>query len=60
MAYCELCKQRAATQGMGAVLKDVNGNTSIVLCQQCMKKLKNAVKSPEKQVVEIYPVKKVK
>ena len=55
---CELCKQRAATQGMGAVLKDVNGNTSIVLCQTCLRKLKNAVKSELPQNVEIYPIKK--
>ena len=55
---CELCKQRNSTQGMGAVLKDVNGNTTIVLCQPCLKKLKTAVKSSQPQVVDIYPVKK--
>ena len=45
---------------MGAILKDVNGNTSIVLCQPCLKKLKTAVKSSLPQNVEIYPVKKEK
>ena len=55
--YCELCKQRSSTPGMGAILKDVNGNTEIKLCQSCLKKLKNGVKSPDKQNVEIYPVK---
>ena len=45
---------------MGAVLKDINGNIEIKLCRNCLKKLKNAVKSPEKQNVEIYPVKKAK
>lgn len=55
---CELCKQKNATKGMGAVLKDINGNTTIDLCQPCLKKLKTAVKSAQPQVVDIYPVKK--
>lgn len=55
---CELCKQRNSTQGMSMVLKDVNGNITVQLCQPCLKKLKTAVRSPEKQVVEIYPEKK--
>ena len=58
MAYCELCKQRMATQGMSMILKDVNGNISANLCQPCLKKLKNGVKSPKPQNVEIYPVTK--
>lgn len=56
--YCELCKQRASTQGMSMILRDLNGNTQARLCQQCLKKLKNAVRSPQPQVVDIYPVKK--
>ena len=55
---CELCKQRMATQGMSAILKDVNGNTSANLCQVCLKKLKTAVRSDQPQNVEIYPIKK--
>lgn len=40
------------------ILKDVNGNISANLCQPCLKKLKNGVKSPKPQNVEIYPVTK--
>ena len=57
---CDLCKQRNATQGMSAVLKDINGNTTVQLCQTCLKKIKNGVKSALPQTVEIYPVKKTK
>ena len=56
MGYCELCKQRASTPGMSMLLRDVNGNMTAQLCQPCLKKLKNAVRSPKPQVVDIYPV----
>ena len=52
---CELCKQRNANPRMGAVLKDVNGNMTIQLCQPCLKKLKTAVKSSKPMVIDIYP-----
>ena len=42
---------------MGAILKDVNGNTEIKLCQPCLKKLKTAVKSSKPMNIDIYPVK---
>ena len=56
MTYCELCKKNNAKPGMSMILKDINGNTSANLCQTCLKKLKNGVKSPKQQNVEIYPV----
>lgn len=54
---CELCKRNNANPRMGAILKDVNGNTEIKLCQPCLKKLKTAVKSSKPMVIDIYPVK---
>lgn len=55
---CELCKTNNATHGMSAILKDVNGNTTVQLCQACLKKLKNAAKSTEPMVIDIYPAEK--
>ena len=52
---CGLCKKNNETQGMSAILKDVNGNTTVKLCQTCLKKLKNAVKNPKQMNVDIYP-----
>lgn len=54
---CELCKKQNAHTGMSMILKDVNGNMTVQLCQPCLKKLKDAVKSPKQMNVDIYPVK---
>lgn len=53
---CELCKKQNATNGMSMILKDINGNMSVNLCQPCLKKLKTAVKTPKPMNVDIYPV----
>ena len=53
---CELCKTNNARQGMSMRLNDVNGSITVQLCQPCLKKLKNAVKDPKPQKVEIYPI----
>lgn len=55
---CGLCKKNNAANKMSMTLKDVNGNLPVQLCQPCLKKLKDAVKSPNQMVIEIYPVKK--
>ena len=55
--YCELCKKNNATQGMSMILKDINGNITVKLCQPCLKKLKTAVKNPKPMVIDIYPEK---
>ena len=52
---CELWKTNNANQGMSMRLNDVNGSITVQLCQPCLKKLKNAVKDPKPQKVEIYP-----
>lgn len=52
---CELCKKQNARQGMSMILKDINGNTNVNLCQPCLKKLKNAVKNPKPMNIDIYP-----
>ena len=52
---CELCKKQAAHAGMSAVLKDVNGTTTVQLCQPCLKKLKQAYKSTKPMNIDIYP-----
>ena len=52
---CELCKVNNTTHGMSMRLNDVNGSITAQLCQPCLKKLKNAVKDPKPQKVEIYP-----
>ena len=52
---CGLCKKENYHAGMSMILKDINGNTTVQLCQPCLKKLKTAVKSPKQMVVDIYP-----
>ena len=54
---CELCKKNNSKQGMSMLLRDVNGNTNVQLCQPCLKKLKDAVKSPKRMNIEITPEK---
>ena len=54
---CGLCKKQNAHAGMSAILKDINGNTTVQLCQPCLKKLKDAVKSSKQMNIDIYPVK---
>ena len=55
---CELCKTNNVTAKMSIVLKDVNGTTTVNVCQPCLKKLKTAVKTPGPLVIDIYPEKK--
>lgn len=52
---CGLCKKENSHAGMSMILKDINGNTTVLLCQPCLKKLKTAVKSSKQMVVDIYP-----
>lgn len=55
---CGLCKKENAHAGMSIILKDINGNTTVQVCQPCLKKLKNAVKSSKPMNIDIYPDKK--